>query len=78
MKAGFLKGTILSVLILVMAFLIGTYFYSIGVNKVLSDDDRKSVSGEFIKLSQGVVHYEVSGSKTGQTVYYLLKKKGGN
>ncbi len=30
MKAGFLKGTILSVLILVMAFLIGTYFYSIG------------------------------------------------
>lgn len=71
MKAGFLKGTILSVLILVMAFLIGTYFYSIGKKKVLSDDDRKSVSGEFIKLSQGVVHYEVSGSKTGQTVVLI-------
>jgi len=71
MKAGFLKGTILTVLILVMAFLIGGFFYSIGKKKVLSDDDRKSVSGKFIKLSQGVVHYEVTGPKTGQTVILI-------
>jgi len=71
MKAGFLKGTILTVLILVMAFLIGSYFYSIGKKKALNDDDRKSVSGEFIKLSQGVVHYELTGSKTGQTVVLI-------
>ena len=71
MKAGFFKSTILRMLILIMVLLIGSYYYSIGKKKVLSDEDRKSASGEFIKLSQGVVHYEVTGPKTGQTVVLI-------
>jgi len=71
MKTGFLKGSILTVFILMMAFLIGSCSYSIGKKTVFGDDDRKSVSGEFIKLSQGVVHYEVTGPMSGQTVVLI-------
>lgn len=71
MMAGFLKSTILKVFILIIVLLIGSYFYSIGKKKVLSDSDRESISGEFIKLSQGIVHYEVTGPKTGQTVVLI-------
>jgi pimeloyl-ACP methyl ester carboxylesterase len=71
MKAEFFKSTILKVFILIVVLAAGSYFYSVGKKKVLSNDDRKSVSGKFIKLSQGVVHYEVTGPKTGQTVVMI-------
>ncbi len=71
MKAGFLKGSLLTVFILIMTFLIGACSYSIGKKTVLGDDDRQLVPGEFIKLSQGVVHYEVTGPMTGQTVVLI-------
>jgi pimeloyl-ACP methyl ester carboxylesterase len=71
MKAALLKWTPLVVFVLFLSYLIGPGCSSIGGKKILEDVDRKSVSGEFIQLSQGVVHYEVSGPLNGQTVVLI-------
>ncbi|HEY9196847.1 MAG TPA: alpha/beta hydrolase [Mucilaginibacter sp.] len=36
--------------------------------KILTDADRKNVAGSFIKLSQGVTHYELKGPQNGPVV----------
>ncbi|HVW97385.1 MAG TPA: alpha/beta hydrolase [Mucilaginibacter sp.] len=36
--------------------------------KELTDAERKGTSGEYIKLSQGVTHYQIAGPDTGKTV----------
>lgn len=36
--------------------------------KTLNDDARKNVSGQFIKLTDGITHYQSAGADTGQVV----------
>jgi pimeloyl-ACP methyl ester carboxylesterase len=42
--------------------------FSISKKPVLTDEDRKTASGQFIELSKGIIHYELSGPENGQTV----------
>lgn len=39
-----------------------------GETKVLNDETRKSASGAFIQLNNGVTHYELSGNEVGEVV----------
>ena len=59
------------ILILIAGFLAGSYEYSINRKIVLDDTARQSAAGQFIKLSDGVVHYEINGTDTGQAVVLI-------
>lgn len=39
--------------------------------KVLTDLDRKGTPGKYIKLSQGITHYQLAGSDTGKVVVLI-------
>lgn len=55
-------------LVIIMALLLGSYVYAIQSKEILDEEARKSASGNFVTLSQGMVHYELSGPSNGQTV----------
>src|SRR5215216_7711201 len=67
---------ILKVSIIILIFLVGAtililygfYKYNNKEKKILTDADRKNVAGSFIKLSQGVTHYELKGSENGEVI----------
>ena len=42
--------------------------FSIHKKPVLTDEGRKSAPGQFIQLSNGTIHYELTGPENGQTV----------
>ena len=58
-------------LILIVVFLIGSYLFSITKMQTLTDEVRKETSGQFIQLSKGKIHYELSGPKNAQTVVLI-------
>jgi len=47
------------------------YFKGNKEKKELTDADRKGTTGQYIKLSQGVTHYELSGPDTGKVVILI-------
>lgn len=54
------KRTI-SILVLLAAILVAAYFLSDGEQKRLDAKTRAALPGQFVTLSQGVVHYELAG-----------------
>ncbi len=63
--------TFLIILVLIAVLLVGSYGYFISKKTVLDDTARKSAGGQFIKLSEGVVHYEIVGPDTGRVVVLI-------
>ncbi|WP_431200990.1 hypothetical protein ACQ86K_09235 [Mucilaginibacter sp. P19] len=66
-----LKVSIIIVIFLVGAaslILYGFYRYNNKETKTLTDTSRKNVPGNFIKLSQGVTHYQLEGPDSAQVV----------
>lgn len=67
-----LLKTILTVLIILIgvAFIAAAVFYFVKnkEKKELTDVERKGTSGLYIKLSQGITHYQLSGPDTGKVV----------
>jgi pimeloyl-ACP methyl ester carboxylesterase len=67
---------ILKVSIIIVIFLFGAaslilycfYEYNNKEKKKLTDADRKNIAGSFIKLSQGITHYELKGPQNGEVV----------
>ncbi|MGN8072037.1 alpha/beta fold hydrolase [Mucilaginibacter sp. SG564] len=67
---------ILKVSIIIIIFLSGAsalilygfYEYNNKEKKVLTDADRKNIDGKFIKLSQGITHYQLEGPENGEVV----------
>lgn len=49
----------------------GLYIYRKTERKVLTQNDRKRQTGNFIRLNAGITHYELSGPDTGQVVVLL-------
>ncbi len=66
MKAFFLYF-ILSI-IAVTAGLSGYYYYNNPEKKTLTDADRKGTGGSYIRLTQGVTHYQLGGPANGKVV----------
>ncbi|MFS2187906.1 alpha/beta fold hydrolase [Mucilaginibacter sp. Mucisp84] len=66
-----LKVSIIIVIFLVGAaslILYGFYRYNNKETKTLTDASRKNIPGSFIKLSQGVTHYQLEGPDSAQVV----------
>ncbi|WP_114937179.1 alpha/beta fold hydrolase [Mucilaginibacter endophyticus] len=66
-----LKVSIIIVIFLVGAaslILYGFYRYNNKETKTLTDAERKNVPGSFIKLSQGITHYQLEGPDSAQVV----------
>lgn len=61
----------LILLILFVGFLIVTYAAAIIKKPVINDEARKDVSGGFIQLSKGIVHYELIGPENGPLVVMI-------
>jgi len=59
------------ILVVIAVLLAGSYGYSISKKAVLDDTARKSAAGQFVKLSEGVVHYEIAGPEKGRTVVLI-------
>lgn len=67
---------ILKVSIIIIIFLVGAaslilycfYEYNNKEKKILTDTDRKNIAGSFVKLSQGVTHYELKGPQNGEVI----------
>src|ERR1044071_7303856 len=63
---------ILLVLVVVVAVTGIYYWIKFSSNnieiKAMDDEARKNVPGQFIKLSEGFTHYEMSGADTGKVV----------
>lgn len=66
------KGTIQSKALLIVSLtilaLVGSYLYAVTSKPELDEEARHAAPGQFIKLSKGVVHYELAGPKNAQTV----------
>ena len=60
--------TILFLAILTSIYFVIMYKKSDMEKKELTDEDRAGTTGKYIKLSQGVTHYEIAGPDTGQVV----------
>lgn len=67
----FFKLIISILFILIVFILIGSYLFSINKKQVLTDEVRKETSGQFIQLSKGTIHYELSGPENAQTVVLI-------
>ncbi|WP_184548565.1 alpha/beta fold hydrolase [Mucilaginibacter sp. FT3.2] len=66
-----LKVSIIIVIFLVGAaslILYGFYKYNNKEKKTLTDTERKKATGSFIKLSQGITHYQLEGPPNGETI----------
>jgi pimeloyl-ACP methyl ester carboxylesterase len=67
---------ILKVSVIIIIFLVGTaslilyvfYKYNDKEKKTLTDAERKNATGSFIKLSQGITHYELKGPQNGEVI----------
>lgn len=59
---------VLALLVLVAIGFYGFYAFNNVESKLIGDEDRKNASGSFIKLSDGITHYEIGGSDTAKTV----------
>lgn len=67
---------ILRVSIIIIIFLVGAstlilysfYEYNNKEKKVLTTAERKNIDGKFIKLSQGITHYQLEGPENGEVV----------
>ncbi len=66
MKKSAIAFSILAVILFILPFITG----NIEVNE-LNDNTRKGVQGNFIKLSGGVVHYELTGPDKGEMVVLI-------
>jgi pimeloyl-ACP methyl ester carboxylesterase len=71
MQTGFSKLKVLAVLTLIAAVFVGSYVYAILRKDLIDDAARKSAAGRFIKLSKGIVHFEMAGPEKGQTVVLI-------
>ncbi len=68
MNAGFFRSKFFIIPILILILIFGSYFFAIGKKDVLDDEARKTAPGSFVTLTNGVVHYELKGPESGQTV----------
>lgn len=68
MKKGFLRSKLFIVLILILILIFGSYFCAVGRKDVLDDEARKAAPGSFVTLTHGIVHYELKGPASGETV----------
>jgi len=71
MKKGFIKMFVLILFILIIVFLIGSYVFSISKKTSLTEEARKAAIGQFIELSKGIIHYELTGPQYGETVVLI-------
>jgi len=60
--------TILFLAVTAVIFCSVLYFKGNKEKKELTDSERKGTAGQYIKLSQGITHYELSGPDTGSVV----------
>jgi len=49
----------------------GLYFYRVKEKKTLTNIDRKNTTGAYIKLKDGITHYQIAGPETGQVAVLL-------
>ncbi|NCD69013.1 alpha/beta fold hydrolase [Mucilaginibacter agri] len=63
--------TILFLLITVGILMGGLYFFKDKEKKEITDTDRKNAGGQYVKLGQGITHYQIAGPDTGKTVILL-------
>jgi pimeloyl-ACP methyl ester carboxylesterase len=61
-------NTILFLAVISAIFLSVLYFKGNKEKKELTDAERKGTSGQYIKLSAGITHYELAGPDTGKVV----------
>jgi len=61
-------STILFLAVIASIYFVIMYKKSDTEKKPLTDEERKGTPGQYIKLSQGITHYEISGPDTGQVV----------
>lgn len=56
-------------LVSVTVLILGSfYLYRNSETKTLTDQDRKQFGGDYIKLSDGITHYQLAGPDTGKTI----------
>ncbi len=60
--------TILFLAVIASIYFVIIYKKSDMEKKPLMDEDRKGTTGQYIKLSQGVTHYQIDGPDTGQVI----------
>ncbi|MEP6611453.1 MAG: alpha/beta hydrolase [Mucilaginibacter sp.] len=60
--------TILFLAVIASIYFVIIYKKSDMEKKPLTDEDRKGTTGQYIKLSQGITHYQIDGPDTGEVV----------
>ncbi len=66
-----IKSKALLIISLILLALVGSYLYAITSKPVLDDEARQAAPGSFVKLSQGLVHYEMTGPDNAETVVLI-------
>ena len=65
------RSTMLLIVILILVALAASYIYAITSKPVLDDEARQVAPGSFIRLSRGMVHYEMIGPEHADTVVLI-------
>jgi pimeloyl-ACP methyl ester carboxylesterase len=63
--------TILFLLVSVSILIGALYIFKDKEKKEITDADRKKAGGEYIQLSKGYTHYQISGPDTGKTIILI-------
>ncbi|MBE9516275.1 MAG: alpha/beta hydrolase [Proteobacteria bacterium] len=66
-----LRSTALLIVIVILAALVASYLYAITSKPALDDEARQAAPGSFIRLSRGMVHYEMTGPEHAETVVLI-------
>lgn len=65
------RSSTLLIVILVLMALAASYIYAITSKPALDDEARQAAPGNFIRLSRGIVHYELIGPQHAETVVLI-------
>ncbi|WP_455205425.1 alpha/beta fold hydrolase [Kaarinaea lacus] len=68
MNKWLLKPAVLLIAVLVLAALVASYIYASRSKPEIDEQARQAAPGNFIRLSNGIVHYEMAGPETAKTV----------
>src|SRR6185295_19427765 len=64
----YIGRALLALVLVAVVYLYAQYRGANMETKVMTDDVRKAAGGSYVKLADGVVHYQVAGPDTGRAV----------
>src|SRR5215813_3321536 len=67
-RSRWVGATVVAIVLLLVVGALGFYYARNPERKTLDDAERRNAPGKFVRLSDGVTHYDVAGPDSGRTI----------